>query len=208
MSDYMHGNAEAEASALSRELRLSTNRYLRNRRVVAGLSLFSSASIGMVALYQMGIIKHLPNPPVPTLDSDKVAASDEAYRILRTPDAFLALGSYAVTAFLAARGPSDRVRTSPLTPVAMAGKALFDAALAAGLVHYQWVRYRAFCVYCLASAGATIAAVPFAIPEAWAAVRRTWDRSAQDMGQSASGSSSLPSYSKEPVRCEARVNHW
>lgn len=65
--------------------------------------------MGLIAAYQMGLIRHIPEPPLPKLDADKVDASDEAYETLWTGDAFLGLTSYAVTATLAAM---ERVRFS------------------------------------------------------------------------------------------------
>ena len=41
--------------------------------------LAAAGSMGLIALYQMGIIRHLPEPPFPMLDADKVDASSEAY---------------------------------------------------------------------------------------------------------------------------------
>lgn len=48
-----------------------------------------------IALYQMGIIRHLPELPLPRLNADVVDAASEAHAILATPDALLGLGSGA-----------------------------------------------------------------------------------------------------------------
>ena len=98
---------------LSRELRLGSGRFLQQRRKVLGLSLVAAGAMIPISLYQMGVIKHLPEPPLPRLDADAVDASPEAYAILATPDAVLGLGSYAVTAWLAAIGSEDRARAQP-----------------------------------------------------------------------------------------------
>ncbi len=37
----------------------------------------------------MGIIEHLPEPPLPYFDADKVDAAAEAYAKLSTPDAVI-----------------------------------------------------------------------------------------------------------------------
>src|SRR5919197_3271993 len=96
--------SEFGAGGLSRELRTGSGRHLWGRRRVLALSLVASASMGLIALYQMGLLKHLPEPPLPRLDADKVDASPEAYRNLATPDAVLGFLSYAVTMTLAAAG--------------------------------------------------------------------------------------------------------
>ena len=158
--------------ALSRELRLGSGPFLAPRRRVVGLSLLAAGAMMQVALYQTGIIPHIPEPPLPGLDADKVDAAAEAYAILATPDAILGLGSYAVTAGLAAMGGADRTETRPWIPLALAAKVAVDAAVAGKLTLDQWTRHRAFCSWCLLAAGATFATVPLVVPEAWAALRR------------------------------------
>ncbi len=157
---------------LSRELRLGSGRFLQQRRKVLGLSLIAAGAMIPISLYQMGVIKHLPEPPLPRLDADAVDASAEAYAILATPDAVLGLGSYAVTAWLAAIGGEDRVRAQPWIPLALAAKVSLDALFGVKLTVDQWTRHRAFCSWCLLAAGASVATVPFAVPEARAALRR------------------------------------
>ncbi len=82
---------------LSAQLRHGAGPYLARRRGVVGLSLAAAGSMGLIALYQTGIIKHLPDPPLPWFDSDKVDASAEAYSYFATPDAALGLTNYGVT---------------------------------------------------------------------------------------------------------------
>lgn len=151
---------------LSEHWRTSVSEHLVRRRRVAGLTLAAIGSLGVVSLYQMGLIDHLPDPPIPGLDSDKVDASAEAYAFLATPDAILGIGSYAVTLGLVAMGSADRVTTRPWLPVALAIKVGLDAAMAAKLTRDQWVVHRAFCLWCLLAAGATFASVPLVVPEA------------------------------------------
>jgi uncharacterized membrane protein len=98
----------------------------------------------------------------------------EAYQYLATPDAFLGLGSDAVTAILAAMGSGHRVQRQPWMPVAMGAKVLVDTMQAGTLPWQQWVRHRACCFWCVTAAAATFASVPLAIPEAYAAVKCLW----------------------------------
>src|SRR5918996_6510200 len=100
---------------------------MRRRRQVVCLSLASATAMGVVAAYQIGLLKHVPEPPLPLLDADKVDASAEAYEKLSTGDAFLGFVSYGVTMLLAAIGGPRRHETHPSIPVAMAGKAPIDA---------------------------------------------------------------------------------
>ncbi len=164
-------SSEAEATALSRELRESQDADLQRRRRVVALSLVAAGAMGVVALYQMGITKHIPEPPLPKLDADKVDASAEAYQMLETPDAVLGFGSYAATMALAAMGGIDRAERQPWLPLALAGKVAIDVAQAGRLTIDQWTKHRAFCAWCLLAAGATFAMAPLVVPEARAALR-------------------------------------
>lgn len=157
---------------LSLELREANHPHVENRRRITGLSLVAAGALGMVALYQMGIIKRIPEPPLPGFDAEKVDASPEAYEKLSTPDAVLGIASYGATMTLAAMGGADRARTAPLVPLALAAKLTFDAVQAARLTVDQWTKHRAFCFWCLAASAATFAALPLVVPEARAALFR------------------------------------
>jgi len=122
--------------------------------------------MALISLYQMGIIEHLPEPPLPHFDADKVDAAAEAYAKLSTPDAVIGLGNYAATLGLAAMGGQDRATERPWIPLALAAKVAFDAVQAGKLSVDQWTEHRAFCFWCLLAAGSTFAAVPLVVPEA------------------------------------------
>lgn len=144
---------------LSRQLREGTGRFLGRRRGVVGLSLAAVGSLGVVALYQMGIIERVPEPPLPYLDADEVDAAPEAYAVLLMPDAVLGIGS------------QDRATDRPWIPLALAAKVAFDAFEAGRLTLEQWTKHRAFCLWCLIAAGYTFATVPLVIPEAREVIR-------------------------------------
>ncbi len=157
---------------LSAQLRNDSGSFLEERRSVIALSLTAIGCMGLIALYQTGIIRRLPDLPLPMMDSDKVDASEEAYEKLSMPDAFLGLGSYAATMGLAAMGGKDRAQTGPWIPLALAGKASLDALQAAKLTYDQWARHKAFCLWCLIAAAATFATVPLVVGEAAEAARQ------------------------------------
>ena len=71
-------------------MRLATDALTRRRRTVAVLTLGAIAALLPVAAYQVGLLRHLPEPPLPYLAADRVDASGEAYVTLRTADAPLA----------------------------------------------------------------------------------------------------------------------
>lgn len=159
------------ADELGRQLRLGTGPFLKERRVIAGLSLASIGSLALISLYQVGIIPHLPEPPLPFFNADKVNGSAEAYAKLDTPDAILGLGSYAATMALAMMGGQGRARERPWIPLALAGKAALDTGFTVQLFINQLTKQKAFCFWCLLIAAATLGTVPMVIPEAKAALQ-------------------------------------
>ena len=157
---------------LSRQLRTGTGGFLEHRRGILGLTLAATGSMGVISLYQMGVIQHLPEPPLPGLKADEIDASEEAYQWLSTPDGPVGLLSYAATAVLASIGGAGRARRNPWLPLALLAKLGADAAQAAFLTREQWTKHRAFCSWCLLAAGATFGALALAMPEAKAAARQ------------------------------------
>lgn len=163
---------KAKSEALGSGLRHGSRKSLRRRRGVFGLFLAASASMSIIALYQLGILKRVPEPPLPRFDSSNITGSSKAYSLLATPDAVLAMGSYAVTMTLAAMGSPDRANEQPLLPIALAAKVGFDAILAAQFTLDEWRRHRSLCFWCLLACAATFASVPLVFPEARSAIRR------------------------------------
>ena len=106
-------------ATLSHQWRHGSGTFFAQRHAVIGLSLATMSSLGLITLYQVGIIRRLPEPRLPWFDAEKVTGTDEAYTRFSTPDAVLDLASYAFTAGLAAKGGQDRARTHPVHPRCM-----------------------------------------------------------------------------------------
>lgn len=155
-----------EAQHLSQALRETSDATMTRRRGIVVLSLAAAGSMGLIALYQSGVIGHIPEPPLPKLDADKVDASAEAFERFEVGDAFLGFVSYGVTMTLAAMGPPNRAERRPFIPLALAGKVAFDGAMAAKLTIDQWTKHKAFCFWCLVAAAATFATAPLVVTEA------------------------------------------
>jgi len=151
---------------LSRQLRRGASEDLRRRRQLVALQLLGIGAMAPIVLYQMGLIRHLPEPPLPRLDADTVDAAGEAYAILATPDAVLGIVNYGLTMALAAAGGEDRAARLPWLPLALAAKVGVDALNAGRLTLEQWTKHRAFCSWCLLGAAASFASVPLVIGEA------------------------------------------
>ena len=157
---------------LSQQLRRDSGDFLEERRGIVVASMTAIGCMGLIALYQMGVIKHLPEPPLPTMDADRVDASEEAYSHFQMGDAFLGLGSYAATMGLAAMGGKNRAKEQPWIPLALAAKAGADALQAAKLTYDQYAKHRAACFWCLVAAAATFVTAGLVVPEARAAAEQ------------------------------------
>ncbi|KAF3890992.1 vitamin K epoxide reductase family protein [Tolypothrix bouteillei VB521301] len=155
---------------LSHELRFGDSPDLIRRRWIVGLSLVSATMGILVSLYQTGIIRHLPDPPIPYFDSDRVDASEYAYSRLETPDGLMMVTNYAITAWLAGAGGQNRAQENPLLPIAMGAKLLFDAVTALELAREEWSENQAFCAYCQIATLCSLASVAIAVPEVLSAI--------------------------------------
>ncbi|GAA4744109.1 hypothetical protein GCM10023328_27320 [Modestobacter marinus] len=162
---------------MSDDLRRGAGDFLEQRRRVAGLTSLASAALGVVGLYQFGVLRRVPELPLPFLGADAVDAAGEAYQELRTPDAALGLLSAGVTLVLAGMGDRNRARTMPWVPLALAAKTAADAGGGLYLFAEQVTKHRKVCSWCTVAAVAQVATLPFALPEARAALRRLRGRS-------------------------------
>ncbi len=159
------------AESVSDQLRRQDSRFLRNRRRATALALGTTGALGVVSAYQTGLLRHIPEPRSRLFAADKVDASGEAYVVLSMPDGILGMLSAVTTAALATMGPEERVRHQPWIPLAFAAKAVMDGLYAVGLTLEQGTKHKRFCSWCLGAAAASVAVVPFALPEARAAWR-------------------------------------
>lgn len=157
---------------LSEELRHGDGEDLQRRRWIVGLSMVGAAMAQIVNVYQMGLVKRLPDPPGDLFDATKVDASTYAYKRFNMPDGPFMLITYGVTAALASAGGEHRARRTPWLPIAMAVKTGYDALSALLLGREEWKENKALCQYCQVATLASIASAALAIPEARRAVRQ------------------------------------
>ncbi len=77
--ELTQGDRNREARQLRHELQEGDTNDLRRRRAIIGLSLLGMGAMAAVSLFQTGVVKHLPDPPLKSFDSDKVNSSETAY---------------------------------------------------------------------------------------------------------------------------------
>jgi uncharacterized membrane protein len=156
---------------LSYQLRKGQSPDMTRRRWIIGLTFFGVLMGKIVALYQTGIVKRLPDPPVKGFDSTRVDASDYAYKRLNMPNAPMMIANFGVTAMLAAAGGVNRVEEQPALPIATSAKILTDTAIAAKLTQEEWAENKALCFYCNLALIASVISFALSIPEALRAIQ-------------------------------------
>lgn len=114
----------------------------------------------------------LPDPPVGPFDSDKVDASDYAFRRAGSPDAPFMMLTYALTAWAASAGGQDRASHHPVLPLLMTAKVATDVVTNLSLVREEWGDNKALCAWCQTATLASVASLALAVPEAGRAWRR------------------------------------
>ncbi len=118
-----------------------------------------------VSLFQTGIVRHLPDPPLESFDSDKVNSSDTAYQ-LGVPDGTLSLASLAANIPIAAFGGVNRAEKTPLVPLAAAAKATVEAIVAGWYFYQMPTKEKKWCGYCITGAIANFGIAALALIEA------------------------------------------
>ncbi|MFC0677958.1 vitamin K epoxide reductase family protein [Lysobacter korlensis] len=166
-------SGDVPPAELRQQIRNDQGSEMRHRRDVLTVSLVGIASMAIVSLYQMGKVRHLPDPPVskPHFDSDKVNATEEAFGY-GMPDGPLTLLAHAMNVALAAAGPPDRARTRPWLPLLAAAVSAPQAAIAAKYLFHQMPKVdKAWCPYCVVDALTHFATFALVAPEAVEAAR-------------------------------------
>ncbi len=108
-------------------LRTGHNQDLDTRRKVIFLSALGLVDFSIISLYQTGVIKHLPDLPHPLFDSDKVNASEKAYRF-GAPDGPISATVYGLTMALASAGGGENASRKPIFDVLLGGAIAGNAA--------------------------------------------------------------------------------
>ncbi len=162
-----------ERVKLGKELRQNRSMPMKLRRAALGLDLAATGVLGIISLYQTGLVRHLPDPPLRRFRADAVSATGEGY-LFQIPDALLGMTSYLVTASLVFAGPPERARTHWYWPAAAMAKSLFDAAYSVRLALIQHRDLRLYCAYCLTTTALSLAVVPLTAPEGARAIRKAY----------------------------------
>ena len=161
------GRSSSEAAEqVSDDLRRHDSPALRRRRRAGALNLAAVAALALVETYQLGLLRRVPELPLPGVDADAVDASGEAYVLFGTPDSALGLASYAGTLALIGMGAADRATRHPWIPLLTAAKVSADVLSSGYLFAEQVTKHRKICTWCTAAALASLVSLPTVLPEA------------------------------------------
>jgi uncharacterized membrane protein len=153
-----------DVDAIRAELRGGRSPSLQRRRWIGTLAALGLADFAIISLYQIGVIRHLPDPPGKLFHSDKVNASAKAYA-MGLPDGTAGAGLYALILMLASAGGTRRTGRHPIFDLLLGG------AVAAGVVGafqylYDMIRNQErACPYCITGAALNFGMLPFVVPE-------------------------------------------
>ncbi len=151
--------------AIRKQLRSGKSPSLQRRRKIALLSAIGLVDFSMISLYQVGVIKHMPDPPGKIFDSDKANGSHKAYAA-GVPDGPITLVAFGMNILLASAGGSRKSGRHPIFDVLL-GALVTGTAL--GSINYMYnmitVQEKA-CPYCMVGALLNFVMVPYALPDA------------------------------------------
>lgn len=130
-------------------IRKRSDRKAFERRNIALLSAIGLIDFIPISLYQLGIIRHLPDLPGDLFDSDYVNASKEA-QVAGLPDGPLSLLMYAANLVLVSGALKKKKRN--VFDYLIAGNSLGQAAGGAYYLYNMATEQKKVCVYCVAGA--------------------------------------------------------
>lgn len=136
----------------------------RRRAAIAGLGVLGLLDALYMLAYSEGLIDHLVCPFFGE-GCETVGRSPHA-RHLGVPNSAVGALGYAVLATLAVWSGDAPARRQPLRALGMASIGVGAAAASAFLTWEQHAKVRAWCFWCLTSAGINAVVLPLAVAEA------------------------------------------
>lgn len=107
-----------DAIAIRNELRYANSPDLDRRRKIVLFSVLGLLDFSIISLYQTGVIRRLPDIPYKLFDSNRVNASEDAYRF-GVPDGPVSAVAYASAMVLASAGGTENAQRKPAFDVAL-----------------------------------------------------------------------------------------
>lgn len=133
-----------------KKIRAKKGEAADNRRKIALLSAIGLLDFVPISLYQLGIIRHLPDFPGKVFDSDKINASKEA-QIVGLPDGTVSLLMYAANLVLTGAAIKKKKRKN-IFDYFLAANSLGQAAGGAFYLFNMVKVQKKICPYCVTGA--------------------------------------------------------
>lgn len=160
-----------DAAAMRDVLRTEHAEDLDARRKVITLSALGLIDFSIISLYQTGVIKSLPDLPLPIFDSNKVNASTEAYRF-GAPDGPISAVVYGMAMVLASAGGDEKSGRSPVMDVALGATVAGNAAGGLFYLYKMIFEQKKICLYCVTGAALNLATAVVIAPTVLKSVRK------------------------------------
>lgn len=143
--------------SIIKSIRKDTSEVTGYRREIAALAAVGLIDFTLIALFQLGHIKKLPDLPGKIFDTKKVNSSKDAV-LLGLPDGVISLAAYTATLLLATAATRFK-KQSRILDVAMGGVLLGQAVGAGQYLVNMAVVQKKVCIYCVAGAAINFASL-------------------------------------------------
>lgn len=131
-------------------LRKQSGKAVSNRKNIAWLSVLGLLDFIPISLYQLGMIRHLPEIPGKVFDSDYVNASKEA-QVAGVPDGPVSLLMYAANLVLVTLAIKKKKKLNVFDYL-IAGNSVGQAAGGAYYLYNMATEQKKICPYCVTGA--------------------------------------------------------
>jgi len=126
----------------------------QKERIALACCSVALGSLIPVALFQLNILKRLPDPPGAIFDSRTIVMSKDAFPF-GIPDGLLGLASYGTTFLLIFAAGQPAGSRNYLLTTSLQGKLLLDGSMAAWNATKQVTQFGRICSWCMGTALAT-----------------------------------------------------
>ncbi|MGK7389267.1 MAG: vitamin K epoxide reductase family protein [Candidatus Cyclobacteriaceae bacterium M2_1C_046] len=136
---------------IKEELRKENNPNLKIKKKLAILASIGLLDFIIISLYQLGVIRKLPDVPIKGIDSNYVNASAEAYK-MGVPDGPVSATVYALILVLIGVKGTKKSGREPIWDILLGGAIAANAAGALDYLRVMIFKQKKICLYCVAGA--------------------------------------------------------
>lgn len=161
-----------QINKIKNELRIKENPELEIKRKLAILASLGLLDFIVISLYQLGVIRRLPDLPVKGIDSNYVNASKEAYK-MGLPDGPVSAAVYAIILVLIGVKGTKRSGREPIWDVLLGGAIAANAGGALDYLRVMIFKQKKICLYCVFGAIVNLIMLKLFAGRAWNALKES-----------------------------------